>query len=174
MPTDTDKTLNGTPEPFRRPVIWGRPPQTVFRAGPLPRGGSLPPLPETPRLGAAAGILSGSMIPRAVPNPDLTVRPLPTVDPVRPAAPTPASAPVRPVAVAPEPVSVPVAGSDRKPANRTPLYAGIGLAAVIVLALGGWIWTRSPAAPASDIAISESLPAPVAVTESPVIATPPP
>ena len=29
MPTDTDKKLNGTPEPFRRPVVWGRPPATV-------------------------------------------------------------------------------------------------------------------------------------------------
>ena len=49
MPTDTDKKLNGTPEPFRRPVVWGRPPATVFRAGPLPKGGTLPPLPEPPR-----------------------------------------------------------------------------------------------------------------------------
>ncbi|MDO9588861.1 MAG: hypothetical protein Q7J13_13125, partial [Brevundimonas sp.] len=67
MPTDTDKKLNGTPEPFRRPMIWGRPPATVFRAGPLPKGERLPPLPEPPRAGSAAGILSGSMIPRAAP-----------------------------------------------------------------------------------------------------------
>ncbi|MDP2765322.1 MAG: hypothetical protein Q8O54_10860, partial [Brevundimonas sp.] len=65
MPTDTDKKLNGAPEPFRRPVVWGRPPATVFRAGPLPRGERLAPLPEPPRARPAAGILSGSMIPRA-------------------------------------------------------------------------------------------------------------
>ena len=35
MPTDTDKKLNGAPQPFRRPVVWGRPPATVFRAGPM-------------------------------------------------------------------------------------------------------------------------------------------
>jgi len=32
MSTDPEKPLNGTPEPFRRPVVWGRPPATVFRA----------------------------------------------------------------------------------------------------------------------------------------------
>ncbi|TPW03557.1 MAG: hypothetical protein FD125_1540, partial [bacterium] len=62
MPTDTDKKLNGTPEPFRRPVVWGRPPATIFRAGPLPKGGGLPPLPEAPPMQFTPGILSGSMI----------------------------------------------------------------------------------------------------------------
>ncbi|MGZ9101145.1 MAG: hypothetical protein ACXW3O_15710, partial [Brevundimonas sp.] len=69
MSTDTDDKRTGAPEPFRRPVVWGRPPQTVFRAGPLPKGGRLPPLPEPPRRAAGAGILSGSMIPRATPAP---------------------------------------------------------------------------------------------------------
>ncbi|HVL42398.1 MAG TPA: hypothetical protein VM348_09590, partial [Brevundimonas sp.] len=71
MSTESDKPLNGTPEPFRRPVVWGRPPATVFRAGPLPRGAALPPLPEPPRAPqprpAGPGIFSGSMIPRAAP-----------------------------------------------------------------------------------------------------------
>ena len=48
MSDDPRKPLNGTPEPFRRPVTWGRPPQTVFRAGPLPTAERLPPLPEPP------------------------------------------------------------------------------------------------------------------------------
>ena len=73
MPTDTDKKLNGAPQPFRRPVVWGRPPATVFRAGPLPRGGSLPPLPEPPRMQVGPGILSGSLIPRAAPTPGLVL-----------------------------------------------------------------------------------------------------
>ena len=69
MPTDTDKKLNGTPEPFRRLVAWGRPPATVFRAGPLPSGNSLSPRPQQPRPQIGPGILSGSMIPRAAPAP---------------------------------------------------------------------------------------------------------
>ncbi|MBU2126188.1 MAG: hypothetical protein KJ679_09270, partial [Alphaproteobacteria bacterium] len=179
MPTDTDKKLNGAPEPFRRPVVWGRPPATVFRAGPLPRGERLAPLPERPRAPVGPGILSGSMIPRAapapaqsqaqtqatvpatarapeapapaaaVPTPDLTVRPLPAAEPdpvPNPApVPRPAPAPVPPVVAATEPAARPLApvAAVRKPVNRTPLYAGIALAAVTVLALGSWIWTRA-------------------------------
>ena len=82
MPTDTDKTLNGTPEPFRRSVVWGRPPATVFRAGPLPKGGGLPPLPEPPRMQVGPGILSGSMIPRAAPAPAQAQAQAPTQTPV--------------------------------------------------------------------------------------------
>ncbi|MBU3970964.1 MAG: energy transducer TonB, partial [Alphaproteobacteria bacterium] len=67
MSTDPEKPLNGTPEPFRRPVVWGRPPATVFRAGPLPKGERLPPLPEPPRMQMAPGVLTGSLIPRAAP-----------------------------------------------------------------------------------------------------------
>ena len=45
---------NDPSTPFaRRPVQWGRPPQTTFRAGPLPRGtGLMPPVP-TPQVGTA-------------------------------------------------------------------------------------------------------------------------
>lgn len=187
MPTDTDKKLNGAPEPFRRPVIWGRPPATVFRAGPLPRGERLPPLPEPPRIPAGAGILSGSMIPRAAPaggqtpirpaapsiarapepreapataagvaTPDLTVRPLPAAAP----------APVPSVDTAAEPASRPIrpAAAVRKPVSGTPLYAGIALAAVTVLALGSWIWTRSPA---------EAPPPVPAAPVAPTVAAPP-
>ena len=115
----TGAPVNGQPQPFRRQVTWGRPPQAVFRAGPLPRGGTLAPLPEPPKprpmAAPSAGILSGSMIPRAAPSapsapasvptpavtppptapvpapeaaaPDLTVRPLPEPEPeVTPAA----------------------------------------------------------------------------------------
>lgn len=192
MSTDTEKPLNGTPEPFRRPVVWGRPPQTVFRAGPLPKGGSLPPLPEPPRRPAGSGILSGSMIPRAasapaLPTPrelsvpaatpetppkdhaaDLTVRPLPPhrPEPVKPATalqldtlpafqPTVGSEVERPANPGP-------AAGTRKPANRTPLYAGIAIAAVVLLAVGGWIWTRPPT--------EVSAPVPVAVPPAPATA----
>ena len=215
MPTDTDKTLNGTPEPFRRPIVWGRPPATVFRAGPLPKGGGLPPLPEPPRQ-PTPGILTGSMIPRAapaaapalaqaavpsmarapepheepaspyvpagtVPTPDLTVRPLPMAEPEPVRPPEPGRTPVQPVAVKAQAAAIPVqpVSAARKSPSRTPLYAGIALAAVTVLALGGWIWTRSPvetpaptvvaapapAVPATEILLPESLPTPVPVTE---------
>lgn len=98
MSSESDKPLNGTPEPFRRPMVWGRPPATVFRAGPLPKGGRLPPLPEPPRASQparpAAGIFSGSMIPRAAPRP--APEPIASTPPLpEPAAPAPvASAPV--------------------------------------------------------------------------------
>lgn len=80
MSTDGEKPLNGKPEPFRRPVTWGKPPQTVFRAGPLPRGEPLPRRPEpaqpwSPRPEAVGrSILGGSMIPRAAPRPDPAVK----------------------------------------------------------------------------------------------------
>ncbi len=98
----------GTPQPFRRQVEWGRPPATVFRAGPLPRGERLAPLPEppvptaatalspaprpaTPPARSAASILSGSMIPRAAParpTPDApTQRAAPAADPAAGRAP---------------------------------------------------------------------------------------
>ena len=72
MPTDDNQSPNGSPAPFaRRPVTWGRPPATVFRAGPLPKGERLPPLPEPPKAAPAAAprgaILSGSLIPQAAP-----------------------------------------------------------------------------------------------------------
>ena len=76
MSTDPDNKLNGAPEPFRRPMTWGRPPATVFRAGPLPKGERLPPLPEPPRRSAGANILSGSMIPHATPSQQQVIGPL--------------------------------------------------------------------------------------------------
>ena len=82
MSTDDNQPLSDQPVPFaRRPVTWGRAPTTVFRAGPLPKGERLPPLPEapksTPARASRAGILNGSMIPRAAPGP----RPAPTSTP---------------------------------------------------------------------------------------------
>lgn len=90
MPSDNNPKSTPPAEPFRKPAIWGRPPQTTFRAGPLPRGERLPPLPELPRsepprsqppviatphaavpqqqphqlMGTRPDIFSGSMIPR--------------------------------------------------------------------------------------------------------------
>ncbi len=76
MSTEADNKLNGSPEPFRRPVNWGRAPGAVFRAGPLPRGERLPPLPEPPRP-AARGILNGSLIPGPAPVPAPTEKQCP-------------------------------------------------------------------------------------------------
>jgi len=217
MSTDTENKPAGSPEPFRRPVVWGRPPQTVFRAGPLPRGERLPPLPEPPRTSRTAaprpgpGILSGSMIPQAAPaatpalrpaaeasfapvppraaDPDLTVRPLPPVEaapltardrllepvrastPVRPAA-TPTPAPVEPApTVSPSPIA---AGARRKPAGRTPLYAGAAAATVAVLGVGGWLMTRSPAETPPPVAPSAAAvlrPAIAPVEATPIVET---
>src|SRR5215217_5606984 len=128
MSDETDPKLNGQPQPFRRPVTWGRPPATVFRAGPLPKGGALPPLPEPPRLAprparTGPGILSGSMIPRAAPPTAQTQTrapaPAPQSSPVMPAQPeaSPAIQPdliVRPLPT-PEPLPAP---SERVPAPR--------------------------------------------------------
>ncbi|MBB5747314.1 hypothetical protein [Brevundimonas variabilis] len=103
--------------PFvRAPMQWGRPPQVVFQAGPLPRGQRLEPLPETPsqppprpvapqvRQASAFGgsIHSGSLIPRA--RPSAATGPLPTSAPARPTpTPTPeaVAAPLPPRAEAP-------------------------------------------------------------------------
>lgn len=66
-------------EPFvRGRIVWGRPPETVFRAGPLPRApqswSQAAPRPATPPPSAAhpaTNIFTGSMIPpRATPAPE--------------------------------------------------------------------------------------------------------
>lgn len=194
MPTDTDKTLNGKHEPFRRPMVWGRPPATVFRTGPLPSGGDIPARPEAPRMQPSPGVLTGSMIPRAAPapantrppeprepqaaapvpatsttSPDLTVRPLPTAapqEPVRPVTPTPVEATAAPARIEVASATVDTAG---KPAGRTSLYVWIAVAAVAVLAMGGWIWSRSYAVPpAPPAAVTE----PASVTLLPEAASP--
>jgi Meckel syndrome type 1 protein len=152
MPTDTDKPLNGTPQPFRRPVVWGRPPATVFRVGPLPRGGVPQPGPGPMQL--SPGVLSGSLIPGAARTtataaPGLTAAPVPAVEPNpgTPQEPVLPTAPAQPVAVTADPVTHPAppvdAGPGPGPVNRTLLYAGIALAALTVLALGGWLLTQA-------------------------------
>jgi len=158
MPTDTDKPLNGTPEPFRRPVVWGRPPATVFRAGPLPRSGV--PLPGPGPMQLSPGVLSGSLIPgaartAATASPGLTAGPVPAVepDPGNPPEPVRPTAPAQPDAVTAGPVTHPVTQPVTHPAppvdagpgpvNRTLLYAGTALAALTVLALAGWLLTRA-------------------------------
>ena len=178
MPTDTDKPLNGTPEPFRRPVVWGRPPATVFRAGPLPRSGVPQPGPGPMQL--SPGVLSGSLIPgaartdpqartrtpvasvtrtpgpgeeptarptAATASPGLTAGPVPGIEPdagnlQEPVGPT---APAQPGAVTAGPVTPagPPVDAGPKPVNRLLLYAGTALAALTVLALGGWLLSRA-------------------------------
>ena len=152
MPTDTEKPLNGTPQPFRRPVVWGRPPATVFRVGPLPRGGVPRPGPGPMQL--SPGVLSGSLIPgaartAATASPGLTAAPVPAVEPNpgTPQEPVLPTAPAQPVAATADPVThtaPPVdAGPGPEPVNRTLLYAGIALAALTVFALGGWLLARA-------------------------------
>ncbi len=135
MSTDDKQPLSGSNTPFSRgTVTWGRPPQTVFRAGPLPKGERLPPLPEpssaTP-VGArvGSGILGGSLIPQApVPSPAPTSTPIPAPTPAPASVPAPeprARAPepdltVRPLP-APEPAHVPILA---EPVVAEPVVAG--------------------------------------------------
>jgi Meckel syndrome type 1 protein len=182
MPTDTDKPLNGTPEPFRRPVVWGRPPATVFRVGALPRSGVPSSLPRPRPMQLSPGFLSGSLIPDAartdpqartrtpVPSvtrapgpgegptagptaaaasPGLTAGPVPVVEPEAGnlQEPVRSTVPAQPGAVTAGPVrrAGPAADAGPKPVNPFLLYAGTALAALTVLALGGWLLTRPPA-----------------------------
>ncbi|OYW38675.1 MAG: hypothetical protein B7Z42_07620, partial [Brevundimonas sp. 12-68-7] len=84
-PTDPKNRPTGAapgaaaPEPFvRGRIVWGRPPETVFRAGPLPRApeswsqaAPRPATPPTPTPHPATNIFTGSMIPtRAAPAPE--------------------------------------------------------------------------------------------------------
>ena len=100
-----DKPAPGAvPEPFvRGRIVWGRPPETIFRTGPLPRApqswSQAAPRPAAPTPSPAGNIFTGSMIPRAVPaaEPDLLPGEKPLVD----EAPAAAAAPVEPVAAKP-------------------------------------------------------------------------
>lgn len=90
-------------EPFSRGrIVWSRPPQPVFRVGPLPR---VAPAPATrPVLRPGAGILTGSMVPPArTASPAVEVLPDAPIEPrVETVAPQPE--PVAPEPVVPEPV----------------------------------------------------------------------
>lgn len=92
------------PEPFvRGRIVWGRPPETVFRTGPLPRppqSWSQPtPRPRPAPARPAGDIFSGSMIPRAAPSTAVDLPPVTDADSViEPAAP---EATVEPVATKP-------------------------------------------------------------------------
>ena len=97
------------PQPFRRQVQWSSLPKPVFRAGPLPSGGTLPPLPEPPNpvppkpatarpvmpRPAGGGILNGSLIPQAPrPRPQIQPTALPSVESrAQPPVPQPESKP---------------------------------------------------------------------------------
>jgi hypothetical protein len=90
-----------SPEPFvRGRIVWGRPPETVFRAGPLPRppqSWSQPtPRPQAPRR-SADGILSGSLVPGPASSPAPALDTLPSETDVS-AAPAP-----EPTEASPEP-----------------------------------------------------------------------
>lgn len=145
MSTDDNQPLNGSSAPFaRRPVTWGRPPATVFRAGPLPRGERLPPLPEPPASAplrsSRAAILSGSMIPQATttPAPAPTSAPAPVPTPAF--APTPAAsvvdAPerpsVRPASPGPDLTVRPLPPLPESPAPRRPIPSPVEAAPAVL------------------------------------------
>jgi hypothetical protein len=113
-PTDPKNRPTGAapgaaaPEPFvRGRIVWGRPPETVFRAGPLPRApqswsqaAQRPATPPTPTPHPATNIFTGSMIPtRVVPTPE------PELPGEKPLSPEPDAAdleaPAEPVAARP-------------------------------------------------------------------------
>lgn len=209
--TDTDRKINGQPEPWRRQVVWGRPPQQTFRAGPLPKGERLPPLPEPPREAPlttrpASSIFSGSMIPQARPEPvtrspsdevsvldDVIIEAPRTKRKSRkaaaaPVAETPLEAPVEapvesdmvaaPVAtrVEPEPAAPMVvsptliaASARRRAPNRLPLYVGGAVAVVALMAVGGFMLSRSTP-PAAEATASPPANEPVAVVDAPATA----
>jgi Meckel syndrome type 1 protein len=83
-------------EPFvRGRIVWGRPPETVFRAGPLPRppqSWTQPMRPQPPRPAApprpAGDIFTGSMIPRAAPETAFDIPPVVEPEPVAEPPPT--------------------------------------------------------------------------------------
>jgi hypothetical protein len=102
-----DTSADRPTEPFARgKITWGRPPQQVFRVGPLPSVGVAP----TPRA-ATRDVLTGSMIPQA----------RPVAEPEAPEAPieeTPSLAPetiLPPPPLEPEPVIEPVFASVAAP-----------------------------------------------------------
>ena len=103
-----DKPASGSPpEPFvRGRIVWGRPPETVFRTGPLPRApqswSQSPLRPATPSPRPAGNIFTDSLIPRAAPaaDPDILPGEKPLVDET-PAAPVAPAAPVEPVTARP-------------------------------------------------------------------------
>jgi len=133
--------------PFaRRQVVWGRPPQTTFMAGPLPRGtGLMPPVPapETeatkpaaapaaPRAAprpASGNVLGGSLVPQRRAPPQgvapnfLTapapVAPRPQVQPQPARAAAPVDATPRPL----PPVQTPAAPVAARAPTPTPAAA---------------------------------------------------
>lgn len=73
-PPTSDSSQGAPPEPFvRGRIVWGRPPETVFRTGPLPRApqswAQPNPRPVPPRPRPGPSILSGSMVPGTAPGP---------------------------------------------------------------------------------------------------------
>lgn len=104
-PATTATPQEGAGQPFRRgQITWGRPPQAVFRAGPLPRDEgmarlmAMPPHPQakpaTPRIsGSSASGLGGGNIPMAA---QLSAAPAQAPQPAPKPAPQPAPQPAQP------------------------------------------------------------------------------
>ncbi len=180
-------------EPFKRGrIVWSRPPQPVFRVGPPPRGSG--PMPaqgqrqaaQGPLRQNAAGILSGSMIPRAVPpstpaparietatlpTPGVEAIPASVLPPIEPPArPEPAEVAggAVPVAVS-EPVAPSHAAIDRPgPGVPTGVWIGAAVVALLLAAGVGW-WMLKPAAP--DPVVADVATVPVETT-TPLTAPP--
>lgn len=145
MPTPPDDQV---PPSSRHFIQWGRAPQTVFRAGPLPgaKPSARPPVdPVVAR--PPASILNGSMIPRRQPATDMVLPPVaarvePRVDPAPTAVPS-----VAPVEA--DPVPPPMATAPHPPSGRKRPYlvpAAVAVAAVTV-AGGAWLLARPDPVP---------------------------
>jgi Meckel syndrome type 1 protein len=108
-------------------------------------------------------------------RPDLTVRPLPTPDPVSDPAPFPEAdaRPAGPVEAAPM-VSPALAAASgrRKSSGRLPLYAGGALAALAAVAGAVWLLNRPDAVPPAPPVVAEAPTTLDALPAAPVAAIP--
>ncbi|WP_339914762.1 hypothetical protein [uncultured Brevundimonas sp.] len=142
--------------PGRHQVQWGRAPQTVFRAGPLP--GQVPAEREPARPVAprpATSILSGSMIPRRRPvvAPDL---PVPEVQPdgQSPVLET-ADAPVRPNTVTSAATPEVGAAVVRPSSGRGRGYLALAAVAAAAVTVAGAAWLFKQGGTTSAPAVAE-------------------
>lgn len=138
----------------------------------------LPPLPEPPQdavENAASATASSPPLPTSTPEPptDMTVRPLPPADAL---IPSPSALAPEPIAIAPLDATMleTVAARPRRNARTksVPLYVGLGVAALAVIAVAVWLMTRTPGAPEAPVATAAATPD-ATLPAAPAIATPP-
>lgn len=173
-PSDAETQPSGATEPFRRGrIVWGRPPETVFRAGPLPRPPqswsaplktpAQPPRPTPrPTTEPSTNIFTGSMIPRAVPE-----RPLPGERPLTPEIEEPKPTPA-PRSKGAESAAGPT--PSPKPAPEPAAHSGPRVETLAAPEAGR---ERGPGpVPASATTGSQGVPRPPALAPEPLAKTP--